>query len=258
MTAIFKKEMRSYFINPVGFVFVGIFLTFAAALACYTTLQSQSYSTSSYFYFLILGMIIICPLLTMRTFAEEKKMRTEQMLLTAPVSITGMVMGKFLAAFTLFAGSLLISCVNFIPLYIVGSAEAALNEDAIAHIGPVTSEIIGSLLGVLLIGCVYIAIGIFVSSLTENQLSAAIITISILVVMVILNILNSVGNDKEGTRVIGSYALRKVIDWVSVISRFSNFGIGILDWSALLYYLSLTFIFIYLTVRVYEHRRWAK
>ena len=258
MTAIYKKEMRSYFMNPVGFVFLGFFLTFAAALACYTTLQTSTYSTSSYFYFLILGMIILCPLLTMRTFAEEKKMRTEQMLLTAPVSITGMVLGKFLAAFTMFAGALIASCINFLPLYIVGSAEADLNPDAITHIGPVTSEIIGSLLGVLLIGCVYIAIGIFVSSLTENQLSAAIVTIAILVVMFILNLLNSAGSDADGTRLIGSYVLRNVIGWVSIVSRFTNFGRGILDWSALLYYLSITFIFVYLTVRVYEHRRWAK
>ena len=258
MTAIFKKELRSYFINPVGFVFVGVFLTMAAALCCYMTLQSKTYNTSSYFMFLILGMMVLCPLLTMRTFAEEKKMRTEQMLMTAPVSIAGMVMGKFLAAFTLFAGSLIVSLVNFIPLYIVGAGEKALNPDAITHIGPVTSEIIGSLLGVLLIGCVYIAIGIFVSSLTENQLSAAIVTIAILVVMFILNLLNSAGSDADGTRLIGSYVLRNVIGWVSIVSRFTNFGRGILDWSALLYYLSITFIFVYLTVRVYEHRRWAK
>ncbi len=258
MTAIFKKEMRSYFINPVGFVFIGIFLALAAGLCTYFTLQTGSYSTGTYFYCLIFCMIIVCPLLTMRTFAEEKKMRTEQMLMTAPVSITGMVMGKFLAAFTMFAGSLIISCINFIPLYIVGSAEAALNEDAITHIGPVTAEIFGSLIGVLLIGAVFIAIGVFISSMTENQLSAAIMTIAVLLIMAVLNIINKIGSDSEGTTLVGSYAVRYVIDWVSVISRFSYFQHGILDWSALLYYLSLTFIFVYLTVRVYEHRRWAK
>ena len=77
MLAVYKKEMRSYFINPVGFVFVGIFLTVAAALCTYLTLQSSTYSTASYFYYLILVMIILIPLLTMRTFAEEKKLRTE-------------------------------------------------------------------------------------------------------------------------------------------------------------------------------------
>ena len=264
--------MRSYFINPVGYVFVGVFLVLSAALCSYTTLQSLSYSTSTYFYYLVLAMIIIIPLLTMRTFSEERKMRTEQMLLTAPISITGMVMGKFLAAMTIFGGSLLVSCINFIPLYIIGNEEAAqyittttdpltgqvkeINE-SLTHIGPVTAEIVGSILGVLLIGACFIAIGLLVSSLTENQLSAVIITIAALIVMFVLNILNNIGTEEEGTRLINNFIIRYIIDWVSIISRFGNFQYGILDWSALLYYCSLTFIFVYLTVRVYERRRWA-
>lgn len=258
MLAIYKKEMRSYFINPVGFVYVGIFLTLSAGLCCYMTLRAKTYSTASYFYFLIIAMIIIIPLLTMRTFAEEKKMRTEQMLLTAPVSITSMVLGKYLVAFSLFAASLLVSLVNLIPLYILGKEEAALNEDSLTHIGPVTTEIIGSVLGILLIGGAFIAIGIFVSSLTENQLSAAIVTIAALVLMVIINLVTGAGSDEKGTRLIGDFVARSVLDWFSVLSRFSNFQRGLLDWSSLLYYFSLTFIFVFLTIRVYEFRRWKK
>lgn len=257
MFAIYKKEMRSYFINPVGYVFVGVFLTLAAALCCYTTLQSNSYSTSSYFLYLVLSLIVLIPLLTMRMFAEERKLRTEQMMLTAPISITGMVMGKFLAAFTMFGGCLVASLINFFPLYVVGRAEAALNEDAITHIGPVTAEIAGSFIGVLLIGAAFIAIGLLVSAMTENQLSAAVVTIGVLVLMFVLNILNQVGDEASGTRLINNYVIRYIIDWFSVISRFTNFQYGILSWSSLVYYLSLTFIFIYLTVRVYERRRWA-
>ena len=255
MLAIYKKEMRSYFINPVGYVFIGVFLALSAGLCCYTTLQSNSYSTASYYYWLILSMIIIIPLLTMRTFSEERKMRTEQMLLTAPISITGMVMGKFLAAMTIYAGCLAVSCVNLIPLYVMGKRESNPDEGVVA--GPVTPEVVGSLLGVLLIGAVFIAIGILISSMTENQLSAAVITIAVLAVMLILNMLNGVGSEEEGTRLINNYVARYIIDWVSVVSRFNNFQYGILDWSALLYYVSMTFIAIYLTVRVYERRRWA-
>ncbi len=255
MLAIYKKEMRSYFINPVGYVFIGVFLALSAAVCCYTTLQSNTYSTASYYYFLILSMIIIIPLLTMRTFSEERKMRTEQMLLTSPISITGMVMGKFLAAMSIYGGCLLVSCINLIPLYIIGKQETAASDGEV--IGPVTPEIIGSIIGVLLVGAVFIAIGILISSMTENQLSAAVITIAVLAVMLILNMLNGIGTEEEGTRLINNYVIRYVIDWVSVISRFSNFQYGILDWSALLYYVSMTFIAIYLTVRVYERRRWA-
>jgi ABC-2 type transport system permease protein len=257
MLAIYKKEMRSYFINPVGYVFIGVFLALSAGLCCYTTLQSNSYSTASYYYWLILSMIIIIPLLTMRTFSEERKMRTEQMLMTAPISITGMVMGKYLAAMTIYGGSLLVSCINLIPLYIIGKEESALDPDGLTVKGPVTPEIIGSLLGVLLVGAVFIAIGILISSMTENQLSAAVVTIAVLAVMLILNILNNVGTEEAGTRLINNYAVRYVIDWISVVSRFSNLQYGILDWSAMLYYVSMTFIAIYLTVRVYERRRWA-
>ena len=107
MFAIYKKEMRSYFINPIGYVFAGIFLLASAFLFGYTTFLSQSYDTSSYFTYMIFAFVLLIPLLTMRLFAEEKKMRTEQLLLTAPVTITGIVMGKACAAFTMFLGCIL-------------------------------------------------------------------------------------------------------------------------------------------------------
>ena len=87
MTAIYKKEMQAYFSNPIGYVFCGIFLTLAAGLCCYTTLISKSYSTNSYFYIMIFALIILIPLLTMRSFAEERKTRTEQMLLPASYAL---------------------------------------------------------------------------------------------------------------------------------------------------------------------------
>jgi ABC-2 type transport system permease protein len=258
MLAIYKKEMRSYFINPIGYIYLGIFLAVSALVCCYTTLQSSSYETSTYFYFMIFAFVILIPLLTMRSFAEERKMRTEQMLLTAPVTITGMVMGKYLAAFTMFLGTVLLSCINFIPLYVIaGEERAAVAETANPVIGPQSAEIVGSLIGIILLGAAFIAIGIFISSLTENQLSAAVSTIGIILLMVILSLVNQIGSDKEGTRLISSYAVRFVIDWISVLSRFSNFGYGLFDFSALVYYLSLAFVFIFLTIRVYEKRRWG-
>ena len=118
MFAIFKKELRSYFLNAIGYVYVGVFLAVSALLCCYTTLGMQSYDTAEYFTYIIFSFIVLIPLLTMKLFSEEKKLRTEQLLLTAPVTITGMVMGKYLAALTMFVGTVLASCINFIPLYI--------------------------------------------------------------------------------------------------------------------------------------------
>ena len=247
MFAIYKKELRSYFSNAIGYVYVGVFLSAAAILCGYTTLMSGTYDTSSYFTFMLFSFIILIPLLTMRLFSEEKKLRTEQLLLTAPVSITGMVIGKDLAALTMFCGTLLVACINFFPLYVYSRAESAATESYIP-IGPAGAKMIGCLIGITLVGAAFIAIGVFISSLTENQLAAAVITVAVILVMLLLELANNF---------IGVYAIRAVIDWVCVISRFNNFTHGILDFSAILYFLSLTAIFLLLTNRVYEKRRWG-
>lgn len=256
MLAIYRKEMRSYFINPIGYVYLGVFLVFSALLFCYTTLISGTYSTSTYFTFLAFSFIILIPILTMRLFSEERKLRTEQLLLTAPVTITGMVLGKYLAALTIYVSGILVSCINFIPLYVIGAAERAGEDFSLTHIGPVSGEIFGSLLAILLLGAALIAVGTLISSLTENQLSAAIITIGVIAAMLLLNIFNQM-KDSDGQPLIRWYWVRFVLDWVSVISRFSNFTNGVFDYAALIYYVSLTFVFLFLTVRVYERRRWG-
>ena len=248
MFAIYKKELRSYFINAIGYVYVGVFLAAAALMLCYSTLIKSSYDTSTYFTLLIFSFIVLIPLLTMKLFAEEKKLKTEQLLLTAPVTIPGMVFGKFLAAFTLFVSTVLVSCINFFPLYSYARVERAAATYSELHIGPNTANIVGCVIGVILIGAAFISIGMFVSSLTENQLAAAVITVAIIMVMLLLNVVN---------QYIDVYAVRYVIDWVCILSRFANFQNGFLDFSAILYYLSISFVFLLLTVRVYEKRRWG-
>ncbi len=109
-------------------------------------------------------------------------------------------------------------------------------------------EIIGCLIGVTLIGAAFIAIGMFISSLTENQLAAAVGTTAVIMVMLVLNMVNDY---------INVYAIRAVIDWVCILSRFSAFSAGMVDFAAIVYYLSLTAVFLLLTNRVYEKRRWG-
>ncbi len=247
MFAIFKKELRSYFLNAIGYVYAGVFLALSALVCCLTTLGAQTYNTSNYFYFLIFTFIILIPLLTMRLFSEEKKLRTEQLLLTAPVSIWSLVFGKFLAAFTLFVGSIIVSCINFFPLVAYSSVDG-INDAYTAPVGPVAAMIISSLVGIIFIGAAFIALGMFISSLTENQLAAAIITVAVILVMLLLNFVNSL---------IEFYPVRFVLDWVCFMSRFANFQSGLLDPAALLYYISFAAVFLLLTVRVYDKRRWA-
>lgn len=248
MFAIFKKELRAYFINPVGFVYTGIFLAASALICAMTTIQQASYNTSSYFQYMVFTFIILIPLLTMRMFSEERKSRTEQLLLTAPVSITGMVLGKYFAAITLFVSTILVSCINFFPLISYAVVEQSQATDAGVHVGPVGGQIVGCMIGIILIGAAFIAIGLFISSLTENQLSAAVITVAVLAVMILVGVLNTY---------ISSAFLRTVLNWISVLSRYDNFAYGLFDFSALLYYVSLAGIFLFLTVRVYEKRRWG-
>lgn len=256
MLAIYRREIRSYFMNPIGYVYLGVFLTFSALLCSYTTLVAGSYDTSGYFTFLVFSFIILIPILTMRLFAEERKLKTEQLLLTAPVSITGMVLGKYFAALTVFVGGVLASCVNFIPLYAIADKERAGTEYTLKHIGPVTGQIVGNLIAILLLGAALIAVGTLISSLTENQLSAAVASVGVIAFMVMVGLFTQL-NDSDGQPLIGSVVIRTVLNWISVLSRFSGFSNGYFDYASLLYYLSITFVFLFLTVRVYEKRRWG-
>jgi ABC-2 type transport system permease protein len=247
MLAIYKKELRSYFTNPLGFVFAGIFLAVSALLFSYTTFLAKTYDTSSYFLLMIFVLVILLPLLTMRLFAEEKKLRTEQLLLTAPISLTGMVLGKFFAAFTMFFGCMLVSCINFIPLYAIAAAERGNLSYSTTYVGPVTAQIVGCMIAIVLIGAAFIALGTLISTLTENQLAAAIITMAAIFGLIFTSLISSF---------VPVAWIRTVLNWISVLGRFSNLSKGVFDISAVVYYLSLTFAFLFLTVRVYEKRRW--
>ena len=234
MLAIYKRELRSYFVSPIGYIFVAIFLIASGLLFSYCTLHAgANSSTATYFSLLMYVFIIVLPLLTMKLFADEKKMRTEALLLTSPVSLMGMVAAKFLAAYTVFATTFLLSCLDFLVLYQYGTPNSAI--------------LFGSSLAILLAGAACIAIGVFISSLTENQLIAALGTMAIIVFFVLTSLLNGY---------IDSAFIRSIINWVSIMERFTNFTSGIFDFNAIVYYLSLSFVFLFLTVRVYDKRRW--
>ncbi len=236
MTAIYKREMLSYFTSPIGYVFIAVFLALNSFIfSLFTLMAGDGSSVGTYFMIVMFIFIILVPLLTMKSFSEERKMRTEQLLLTSPISLMGMVFAKFLAAFTMFAGTFILGALMMFPtLYMYGE--------------PNTAGLISSTIGILLIGAAFIAIGLFVSSLTENQLVAAVGTMGILIFLLLVGLLTSY---------IDVYAVRVVIDWISIYSRFGNFSYGILDPATLVYYFSICFVFMFLTVRIYEKRRWS-
>lgn len=236
MTAVYKREMRSYFTTPIGYIFIALFMAVSAwFFMSYTLQQGESSSFGSYFQMIIIIFIAIIPLLTMKLLSEEIKLKTEQLLLTAPVSLAGIVMAKYFAAFTVFGGSFLLSSfIYYIPLVLYGNPNAVIYFCCV--------------FAVLLVGGVFIAVGVFASALTENQFIAAFSTMAMLVPFVFASYLNSYINNEF---------VRNILSALSVTSRYVSFASGVLDWPAVIYYISLSGIFLFLTVRVLEKRRWA-
>ncbi len=234
MSAIYKKEIKTFFRTPVGYVFMAIFLAASGFLFSFSCLHARTSDVSGYFEMLMFAYVILIPLLTMKSFAEERRMGTEQLLLTSSVSIVKLVAAKFLACFTLFALTLAASALYFIPLGIYGE--------------PNVGKIFGCLIGVTLIATCFIAVGLFVSALTQNQFVAALGTIGILAFFLAVGLLESY---------VDSGFLKDVIGWISIYSRFSYFTYGLFDVASAVYYVSIAFIFLFLTVRVYEKRRYA-
>ncbi len=238
MGAIYKKEMRAYFTTPIGYIFAAALLLVSAAAFSYTTLQQASRDTKTYFTLMIFVFIILVPVLTMKSFSEERRTKTEQMLLTSPVSLTGMVMAKFFAAMTMLMGTMLLTVIYYIP-FAMYKAEYSASGIAI---------IVGDMIALFLIGSAFVGIGLLVSSLTENQMVACVITIVVLLAFLVVSLGNSY---------INSYFIRSILSWISIFSRYGNFANGIFDFGAVVYYASITTVAIFLTVRVYEKRRWG-
>lgn len=243
MRAIYKREMLSYFTCPIGYVFTAIFFALSGAIFSITTFGYGTTRTNTYFTLILISFIVLIPLLTMKLLSEERHSKTEQILLTSPVSLMGIIGAKFFAAYTLFAGTLVSSCVlNIYSLY----NYAKLQEDYIEKLHIPT--VIGSVVGILLLGAVFVAIGLFISSLTETQIIAAVGSIGVFVLLFLFSVI---------PMFVSNSVVRTVIKWFSVFDRFYPFTEGVFYITNIVYYISLTAIFLFLTVRVYEKRRWA-
>ena len=234
MLAIFKRELRSFFSGAMGYVFLVIYLVVSGAVFSFSTLFSMTSDSTTYFLLMLIFSAIILPILTMKSFSEERKGKTEQLLLTSPISIPSMVIGKFLAAYVLFAAVVLFTSLYFLFLIPYATLKVAV--------------LLGNIVALLLVGGVFIAIGLFVSSLTENQLAAAVGTIAIILGFLVVGIL--------GALMPATYWLRFVFDSLSIFTRFQNFTNGYFDIASVIYYLTMLVIFVYFTIRVYDRRRY--
>lgn len=242
MSAIYKREMLSFFTSPIGYVFTAVFFAISGVTFSLYTVYSQTTDTTMYFSTMLLFFVILIPLLTMKLLSEERKSKTEQILMTSPVSLVGIITAKFFAAFTIFAGTLIFSSIlNLFSLYSVAKEQ----EYVISKLSLPT--VIGSVIGILLIGGAFIAIGLFISGLTENQIVSAVLSIGAFILIIASSYF---------AKNINNAFLRTVVKWFSVADRYSAFTRGVFDFTSIVYYLSLIVVFIFLTVRVYEKRRW--
>ena len=234
MFAIFKRELKAYFTSPLGYVFLAIFYAFSGLFFYIFSLSVGSTDISSVFLMMFIVLMVFVPLLTMRLLSEDKKQKTDQLILTAPVSLLSIVMGKFLAAYAIFAIG-----VAVMPVYgFVMSTFATVSW----------LPIWGNTVGLLLLGGIFVSIGLFISSLTENQMIAAIGGFFINLMILLMNTLKSA--------LLNGF-LQDVLSSISVYSRYSEITNGIFSLSSLIFFVSVIFIFLFLTVRVLEKRRWA-
>lgn len=234
MRAIAKRELKSYFASPIGYVCVGVLLMlYGYYFYQVLMLRSSSYISSVYSTMFIWSMMII-PIITMRTFSEEMRNKTDQALLTAPVGVTSIVMGKFVAAFAVFG---IATAGSLIPDIVIGLFSA-----------PSWPLIFGDFFGALLYGAGMIAIGIFISSLTQSQIVAAIGTFGISILLLVIDQLSSV---------VTSQIAQKLIGWISFNARYVPFTKGVFDISSIVFFLSVIAVFVFLTARKLESRRWS-
>ena len=234
MFAIFKRELKAYFTSPLGYVFLAIFYAFSGLFFYIFSLSVGSTDISSVFLMMFIVLMVFVPLLTMRLLSEDKKQKTDQLILTAPVSLLSIVMGKFLAAYAIFA---------------IGVAVMPVSGFVMSTFATVSwLPIWGNTVGLLLLGGIFVSIGLFISSLTENQMIAAIGGFFINLMILLMNTLKSA---------LPNGFLQDVLSSISVYSRYSEITSGIFSLSSLIFFVSVIFIFLFLTVRVLEKRRWA-
>jgi len=249
--AIWQREMKSYFVSPVAYVVLTIFLVLAglfffgnlSEVVQYTLSQAQmgqswqpfdvpAYVVRTLFDTLAVLLLFLIPMLTMRLFAEEKRQKTLELLLTAPITNLQTMLGKYLAGLTFLAVLLASAGLTISPLFVYGQ--------------PDIKPIFSAYLGLFFYGAALLALGLFISTLTENQIIAVVITFGVSLTFWLISVF--------GTYATG--AVREVISYLSIISHLDDFIKGVIDTSHVIYYLTFAFVWLFLAYRSLESMRW--
>ena len=233
MVAVLKRELKSYFNNPIGYIILAVF-TFFSGMFFTVLYKNGAPNVENVISVMSTIAIFATPFITMRLLSEDRRQKVDQVLLTAPVKISEIVLGKFFAAFSLYAA-------GFFPTLIfqfIVAARVSLNWAIYFY----------ALLGILLLGAVMISIGMFLSSLTESPVVSAALTFAVFLTVMLL------GSFVESNNNVILSAINKAI---SFIDRFSNFITGVFSLNDIIYMLSITGVFVFLTVCSVAKRRWA-
>jgi len=233
--AIYLKEIKSYFNSPVAYIVMIVFMIISGFLFTMSFFQAGVASLRDFFgsFFIQLVLFVIfIPAITMRTFSEEKKQGTLELLLTKPVSDTELILGKFLSAFTLIFITLFQTVIYFI---------------IIKFMGPIDFwPFMTSLLGFLLMSAFFVGIGVFISSLTENQIVAFIVSVLICLFFFLMGKI----------LIIFPPSIVSFFEYLTTEYHLTNISRGVIDSRVLIYYLSMIFFALFLTKVSLESRKW--
>lgn len=233
MSAIYKRELNAYFTSPIAYVVYAVAALFGGMFFWGCVLTADTTDMTYVFLNMTSIIIILVPILTMRLFSEEKNKKTEQGLLTAPVNLLQIVLGKYFAALTVYA----VLMVIFIIYGIIIST----------FVAPSWATIFCNILGLMLFGAALISIGTFISSLTESQIVAAILSIG---AGLFISYIDTIG------RTIGIDFIQAILSSISFLTPYQNFALGLIKLSDIVFFLSVPTLFIFFTVKVLERRRW--
>jgi ABC-2 type transport system permease protein len=234
MGAIYKRELSSYFNSAIAYVVMALFYGFSAYFFVVICFMQNTANLAYTFSNMFTILIFLTPILTMKSFSEEKRQRTDQALLTSPASLFEIVMGKFLGAATLYG----ICCLIFLVYGLVITVFTM----------PDWPALLCTFLGFYLLGCALISINIFISALTESQVIAAIGSMAVGLFIYL--------SDSFASMIKVEWIV-SIINSLSFTNYFSNFLYGILDVTGIVYFLSIIVLFNFFTIRVFEKRRWG-
>ena len=234
MVAILKRELSSYFNSAVAYVVMAVYFLFSGLFFSMICIENDTSSLSYVFGNMFIIILFIIPIITMKSFSEEKRQSTDQALLTSPTSLFEIVMGKFLGALILFAICSLIFVVYALVISFFTSPDWAV--------------VLCTVLGLLLLGSALIAIDIFISVLTESMIISAVAGMGVgLLIYMLSNLSSNITVDWIAT----------IVKKIDFLTYYTNFTYGMLNLTDIIFFLSVTGLFLFFTARVLEKRRWS-